>query len=564
LRLLFYALGGFFFLASWLLSNHYPPWTTFQSEAAAFGALVAFCLASAGGARKLIRLPWRTSAVFAALVLLIWTQRAFGLITYGGDALVSSLFVVGIALAWWQGAHCALTPQESDASVVLAATLLVVAAAVSSFIAVLQWLQLDLVEGLFTVSLGPNMRPYGNMAQPNQLGTLLVIGTVMAYLLYERRYLKPWQFIVLALHLAIGLIVTESRTGLLSALSVGVLFLLCGKPEWHRGGWRVVATWWAVLLLLTKARGPLNEALLLQPARQVVLAVDDIRMTIWKQVAAAIAQSPWLGYGWRQTMTAQRHGIEVVPGQSPTEYAHNLVLDILAWVGIPLGLALLLLLGWWLLRTLRAVKNSTELLLFLAIVPVLVHSMLEFPFAYAYFLFTVAWMLGALHARQWPAGFQLAAAKPRFARPLLLAGILGFAALCGRVMLEYLEAEEDCRVMRFEMRHVGIRPPDHEAPQLFLLTQLDEMLKMGRMKPRRGMPAQDLERMRKANMTLDWGALHVNYVLALGLNGRPDDASRQLQSFRALYGQASYLQAVEAVHGMRDAGYPELGLVKTP
>ncbi len=146
------------------------------------------------------------------------------------------------------------------------------------------------------------------------------------------------------------------------------------------------------------------------------LAVDDARMVIWKQMVAAIAQSPWLGYGWRQTMVAHRHGVAVVPGNTPTEYAHNLPLDILAWVGVPLGLLLLLLFGGWLLRTLRNLKDPTELLLFLATMPVLVHSMLEFPFAYAFFLFTTAWLFGNLHGRQLPGQFRVATATPGAAR----------------------------------------------------------------------------------------------------------------------------------------------------
>ncbi len=123
------------------------------------------------------------------------------------------MFLAGSALAWWQGARCALTPDESQQAVTLAAVLLVAAAAVSSQIAVLQWLQLELDIGLYAVALGPNMRPYANLAQPNQLATLLVMGTVMAYLLYQRRLLKPWQFAVLGLHLSIGLVLTESRAG---------------------------------------------------------------------------------------------------------------------------------------------------------------------------------------------------------------------------------------------------------------------------------------------------------------------------------------------------------------
>ncbi len=563
MRLLLYALGASLFLLSWLLPNHYPPWTTFHSEAAVFAALVSFSLAFAADAQK-VCLPRSIAALFAGLIALIWLQWATGLITYGGDALVSSLFIAGVALAWWQGARCALTPLAAEPAVSLAAALLAAAAAISSFIAQLQWLQLELGVSLYAVALGPNMRPYANLAQPNQLATLLLVGTVMAYLLYERRLLKTWQFIVLALYLTVGLVVTESRTGLLSAFVVGLFFLLRGKPGWRRAGWPMVAAWWAVIAVLTKARAPLNEALMLAPPRQVVLAVDDARLVIWKQMLAAIAESPWWGYGWRQTMAAHRHGVESIPGTTPTEYAHNVALDVLAWVGIPLGVLLLLLLAWWLLRTAKEVKNGTELLLLAATLPVLVHSMLEFPFAYAFFLFTTAWFLGALHARQRPEKFRLNHAPSRLVRLLVFGGIMAFALLCAQVAQEYLEAEEDCRVMRFEMRRVGTRPVEHQAPHLVLLTQLDELLQMGRLTPRRGMPPAEIERMRRANMTMDWGSLYLKYVIALGLNGRPDEASRQLQGMRSLYGEKTYRAAVDELQAWRDGKYPELALVKTP
>ena len=39
-----------------------------------------------------------------------------------------------------------------------------------------------------------------------------------------------------------------------------------------------------------------------------------------------------------------------VPGVTPTDYAHSVVLDVLLWLGIPMGLLLLGLLAWWLDR----------------------------------------------------------------------------------------------------------------------------------------------------------------------------------------------------------------------
>ena len=99
------------------------------------------------------------------------------------------------------------------------------------------------------------------------------------------------------------------------------------------------------------------------------------------------------------------------------------------------------------------------------------------------------------------------------------------------------------------------------APQLVLLTQLDEMLKMGRIKPDRGMSVTDIERMRKANASLAWASLHLKYVIALGLNGQPEEATRQLRNIESLYGKVTHKSAAEELGKIRDEKYTELSLV---
>ena len=128
--------------------------------------------------------------------------------------------------------------------------------------------------------------------------------------------------------------------------------------------------------------------------------------------------------------------------------------------------------------------------------------------------------------------------------------------------VEYLDAEEDFRVMRFEMRNVGSRAVDYHAPSLFLLTQLDDLLKMGRLSPARNMSKTEIERLRKANLSRHWGALNMKYIVALGINGQPAEASKQLRNIKALYGDKLYRSAVDEFRAIRDEKYPELALVK--
>ena len=560
LGLLFCAVGVVFFLLSWLAPNHYPPWVGFHNEAAMFLALILF-FAGSLTAQKSVHLPAFIQVFFASLIGLIWVQWASGLISYSGDALVSSLFLTGVGFAWWLGVRTVFVSDEGERMLVLAAILMVVAACASSGMAGLQWLSHEKDMWFFIAERGTN-RPYANLAQPNLLATLLVMGFVFAYLLYLRRHLQTWQLSAIAAWLSFGLIMTESRAGLLSSLCLGIFFLIRVRPAWRVGGWRVIAMWWGLLLIFIGLWRSLNEFLGLLPIRHSVIAVDDERLAIWKQVIAGIAEAPWFGYGWRQTGTAQRAGVELVPGNLPTDYAHNIALDVLAWAGLPLGILLLLLGVWWVLRTIRDLKNSTEFLLFSATIPFLVHSMVEFPFAYAFFLFPISWIFGFLHARQMPRQFRAMSAENRFEKLLPIVGLLSFAILCGLVTKEYLAAEEDFRIMRFEMRKVGARPVDYQAPRLMLLTQLDDLLKIGRLNPIRGMSQIEIERLRKANLSRHWGALDVKYMVALGINGQPAEATKQLREIRALYGPEFYRLVSSELRTLRSEKYPELILVE--
>lgn len=553
-------MGAVLFLAAWLIPNHYPPWVGFHNEAAMFAALLLLCGVAAFNPHS-ICLPRATVAIFSTLMALIWVQWAIGLIFFSGDALVSSIYLLAICLAWWLGAQTASVSDDFERTFDWAAALMVIAACASSFMAILQWLNLEQEFARFVAEHGSN-RPYANLGQPNLLATLLVMGQVCAYALFVRQRLKAWHLIAISCLLSVGVIATESRAGLLSAFFVGIFLIVRTKPVWQIGGFRIVAGWWAMLIVLAIIWRPVTEFFALQNPREIALSLDHQRITIWKQVIAGLHEAPWLGYGWRQTAVAQTVGAEFVPGDNPIDYAHNAVLDILVWLGLPLGILALTLGAWWLWHTVRNIKNATECLMFSATIPFLVHSMVEYPFAYAYFLIPVAWIYGVLQAQQTPGRFRVLRGVPWPVKLPMIAGLIGFAALCSVIALEYFDAEEDYRVLRFEMRNLGSRARDYQAPSLTFLTQLDDFLKMGRMEPARNMSTVQIEQLRKSNLIRHWGVLHMKYVVALGINGQPAEASRQLRNIKALYGPEPYRSAVDEFRTLRDEKYPELALVK--
>jgi O-antigen ligase len=503
--------------------------------------------------------------LFLALVAVVATQWAGGQIMYGGDAIVSSLYLIGLALAWWIGANSASPERTAWQSLTLFASLVVAGAAISVFIATLQWLRLESNWGIFAADRGLEMRPFGNLGQPNHLATLALMGIAMSCALYLQQRLRRWQLFALVAWLSWGLILTESRTGLLGAVVLGAFFIWRGQRTWGLGDWKTVLVWWAGLLALASLLSPLNDALLLQASRgDVSMARDNLRMVMWRQSLSAIQQAPWMGYGWRQTVVGQKAGANVVEGTLATDYAHNLGLDLLLWVGVPIGILLLILASFWLVTAARKSEGSFQFLLLAGILPVGVHSMLEFPFAYSYFLFPVGWMLGALAAAQSRDKAKTEVFRGSIGWVGAASGLLVFAGLCFLVAQEYLKVEEDYRVMRFELRRLGQTPAGYEAPKLALLTQLDETLKVGRMVPYPGMPARDIERLRIANASQAWATLHLSYAVALALNGQPEEATRQLQNLRALYGAATYKQVSEMFLRVQAEQYPQLVNVTLP
>lgn len=548
-------------MAAWLVPNHYPPWTSFHGEACAFAALIAFC-AAAGLGKKPLYID-KSLWVFTALVLVIWLQFAGSQISYHGDAALSTLYVVGLGMAWSLGAYCATSQRTLDASLRVLAGLLCAASVISVYVAMLQWLRMEQTLGVFAAERGPDMRPFGNLAQPNHLATLSLMGVVLGSWLYVDGRLRQWQWAALVGYLSFGLVLTESRVGLVAVFVLGTGYLYYSKLCSRMGGWKVVAIWWLALSALGAVWTPLNEALYLQAPREVKVTRDQSRTVMWKQMTAAIVQSPWVGYGWRQTAVAQKTGANTVEGDLPTEYAHNFVLDLLAWVGVPLGGLLLLILAGWFVRAAAKINNADQFFLFASLVPFALHSLTEFPFAYAYFLFPVGWLMGALQTRQ--AAPPLPAGYRQFGLVWAVAFVVfvAFTGTCVWVAKEYLQAEADYQVMRFQLRGLGKLPEDFSPLNLTLLDQLGEMSVVARMVPYPSMPAVDIERMRRATVTSNWATPHLNYAIALGLNGHPEQAADQLINLRALYGKGSYAQALK-IFMEQTQKYPQLSLVKLP
>lgn len=525
-------------LVAWFVTDHYPPWTAFQSE---LPAVLAGLLAVVGVLRWQARspLPWPAAALLAAAVL-PWLQWATGLVPFAGDAIVASLYLGGSALCFWAGHAADATERDSLLNALAAAML--AGAILTTGVLLYQWFGLRGLNQIYVAEGLPGARNGANLGQANHAATLICLGLAALALARVRVAVGTPVALLAASFLAIGLALTQSRVPWLLA------FALAGWALVRREGfgrlWRFapagllgIVTWYALLFW---AVGVLPEWLF-----GVSLADADgsrlgagRRPVLWGQWFEALRLAPWQGYGWLQGRAAQVAAAPTRPGVEASDYAHSLVLDLLAWNGLPLGLVMLAAgLVWYLRAGFRAegVQDGFRLVVVTALG---VHSLVEYPFAYAYFLVPVALLAGQLAARTQRAGPRLVP------RPALALLALAFVAGTAAVVADYVRVEADVRTLREQTARIGGLRRSDAVQGLWVLDQMAAFSRASRIEPAEGMPAAALNDLLMGARRFPNLWLLQQSALALAANGRPDEARRHLDLLCALNGENTHAMVV--------------------
>ena len=547
-----------FLTVAWLVPSHFPPWVNFQSEFFAFlavGLLACGCLLKQ---ENTLRVP-AAAFVVACIALVPGVHFATGLVFFG-DAFIASYYLVGFATAI-AAAYACCQPVKTPFRVEWFASLaimLLTAALASAMIGLLQWLSLTDGLHIWVMHTDPGERILANLGQPNQLASLLLLGILALAVLFEKAQVGRLALLLGTGFMTGALVLTESRTGLLSGVFVTLFLLQKQRKTLMKIRACHVMAWMAVFVLASFFLPFINEALLMADGRSIALSDQNGRDKMWQQALYAIGQSPWWGYGWNQTPVAQAVGVLKYPGSLAYTNAHNLVLDVLVWVGVPLGLLFTVFGGYWFCSRLVRVKKIPSVYAMAMLLPIAVHSMLEFPFAYAYFLLTAGLLIGVVEA-------SLVDVKGVALNRGWAWGVLSSLTLVGvYASYEYILIEEDYRYARFENLKVGRTPEEYVVPSILLHTQLAALLTTLRQPATAGMDVQDIERLRQVSLRFGLQPLVYRYALALGLNGNPAAASRQMRVFRGMFGERSYQAAKADMQSMAAASHPELKAVTLP
>jgi len=496
--------------------------------------------------------------VFASL--LPWLQFASGIGSFAGDSLLGSFYQIGLLMAVVVG--YSLAGQAADNATpgwLGVAHALWIAALLSAVIGLVQWFDLASELGSYGVQTDLGARAAGNLGQPNHLATFLLMGMAALVYVFEQKVIGKAGLALAVAFMTAVLVLTQSRAGMVSVLVIAAFLLWKMRVDTLRLPKQAIFWWVGCFVLATLSLPSISEWLLMSGSRGLI-ATESIseRWLIWKQVAYAIGQAPWLGYGWNLTPTANAVGALAYPGSTTYTNAHNIVLDLMVWCGIPLGLLLTGVMAYWGISRMWAVKQPGAVLAMAALLPIAVHSLLEFPFAYAYFLISAGFFVGIVEAAHIPARTVLI--KVRW-----LWAVLGiWAGVGGYIVYEYFQIEEDFRIVRFENLRVGATPASYEVPHVWMLSHMAAMLKAARQVPRPDMPVDELENLRRVSDRFAYGAIRFKYAQALGLNGDPAGASKQMEITHGMYGDYFYNACRDELARLANEKYPQLAAIKAP
>jgi hypothetical protein len=307
-------------------------------------------------------------------------------------------------------------------------------------------------------------------------------------------------------------------------LAVG--FILFAAWGW-RGLWCKKGTEWGILVLalffvsavvlLRSVAAPGVETLLVD---EVGRAVHDSRLAAWTLLGAAALDAPWWGYGIGQVakahilLSTEFPGLGVVFAQS-----HNLFLDLVLWLGLPIGIVVSGGLVVWLIRQAMQVTSREQAVMILFLVVMANHSMLEYPLYYAYFLLPAGAVVGVFSRSLSQSGDAGAIGKSAFA--ILAVFVTGMFFV---IVLDYLKVENSYRLLRMEWMGF-ILEASPQPPDVIALDQWEQAILMARVEPRVGMDESSIANLERVAFQAHKPIDFRNMAHALLLNGRSAEAA---------------------------------------
>jgi O-antigen ligase len=293
---------------------------------------------------------------------------------------------------------------------------LLIAGLASVAISLIQVFAPQLADGNWIARYGVAGRAAGNLRQPNHLASLMMWAAVAAVFITEKR---GWRVALPPLLFAcvFTIVLSASRTGY-AGIAMLALWGAVDRRLSRSARLALLATplmlgasWWLMSLWSAESGHAFGAA-----SRLAEGAGSPSRLAILRDAWQLTLANPWLGVGWGEFNFAW--SLTPFPNRPIAffDHTHNLPSQLAVELGLPWALAVLTLLTWALYKAWRGTlaQDDEAPLRRAALMIVLtigLHSLVEYPLWYAYFLLPACFALGLAL----PAGD---AAKPATAGPL--------------------------------------------------------------------------------------------------------------------------------------------------
>ncbi|MDP2143776.1 MAG: Wzy polymerase domain-containing protein [Gallionella sp.] len=441
------ALVGLMWVFPFLHYVHRYPLTTFYQEwwsallgVAALTLLVGRAYWQRPEIPRIAQLP----VGLAAIALL---QLALGKMAYFDQALLYTLYLLFAALLMMLGAWLRDIFGFARLAQVLAICLLI-GAEISAAIGVLQHFRWHTpFDSVIVAKVSSDV--FGNLAQRNHFADYIALGLISLGLLFQQHGLKGRYAALLALPLLLAMTLSGSRSTWL------YLLLMSALAAWW--GWRDAAQrpLLRYSLSLLAGFGAMHMVVQLPFMAGAGSSVDTmqrmfgedasggIRLYLWRESWLIFGQSPWMGVGFGQFAW---HHLQMLPVLQPGNIqglynnAHNLVFQLAVETGISGLLLLFVSLGMWLNGLRRAPRDAAHWWGYAALGVLAIHSLLEYPLWYTYFVAVASILLGALDETRYR--LQLRSVGRLSVAAMLLLGLLTLLQL----RTSYVQLEQVLRM----------------------------------------------------------------------------------------------------------------------
>ena len=528
MKFLLLLLASVFISLAWLLPIHYRPWVTYTGELFAFLSL--FTLAAIYLKDK-IKLPV-ISLPLLILAVIPLVQYGAGELFFFDKALTSTLFVFGFWLSIVIGYNLSVEKINREEVFTGLSYVFLMVGTATGVIAICQWTNLDAhLPGM--INIQGNTRPYANFAQPNNMATFLMMSLLACLYLYEKKNLQTKWLVACGVLILMGVALSQSRTSWVACLCILVYLAYQQYRGFIRLKWYWIISWLGLFVgliivapILSQLLAQVTDAHIVQSRDVVQRATGDMsRLAIWQQMLHAIADRPWFGYGWNQTSVAYTLVSDHFQGPVWIRSAHNFILDFILWNGLIIGFPFLAYFGYWGYQLNKQVNSVESVIGILMVGAVLIHSMLEFPQYYAYFLLPVGFIIGLIQSQQ--ADTKVLTLSPNYMR---VAYGLFFLLLILIVRDYAVMVPKLNQTLRYEKTPEKITNQD----QVYLLEEFNRRIDWIRMNPYSKVSAQQLEEIREMVLNYPTSYDLLKYAKILAFNGYEQEAKHQLWLLKKL------------------------------